>query len=428
MEEGSGVPVRDRCEPARGGPGRGDVAAARRELGLRVEQGSETELADRRSLLGRDVEGVLDRIGDHRCCDLWVAAGGAHEREAGLWRPGVLMRFEERRLGAGDVAASQADVAELDEWPAELAPHPGTKFRAGRERLRLGGIARPRHAQDLGAMDAAPPVDAAEGRTVSPALHDLGPVRCHVVACQPLRRADQLAVHHSGRQGVCAARHQQRPDLLELGETCVDVAVVDLHTGLGDAADDHGRLYPGLLAELDRPSRLLERRLEIAAHEALVGAGHGDQCVSRGVGVAGEQSFGSAQPAAHRCHQACVHHQVHRGHRCRPRRHHLVAVVAFEGMQGLPGLDRTLELTASIRRSGAELQRGGLCARREVVPDRVQEVACPAPVAALDRLLDIGQDLAGGRIRRAHCHSVTRDVAPEGCRTVPGATGSPIPG
>src|ERR671910_276843 len=108
-------------------------------------------------------------------------------------RPGVA-GGDEGLLGARQVALAQPDGAELDKRPPELPAHPGSQLVTGTERLGLGGVARSGDPQHLGPVDPAPAVDAAERRTMTPVLHDLGPLVRQIEAPESLRRADQLAV------------------------------------------------------------------------------------------------------------------------------------------------------------------------------------------------------------------------------------------
>ena len=165
--------------------------------------------------------------------------------------PHVSVGGDEGFLGPVQIALPQANRAELGQRPPELSPHPRSKVVARAERFGLGGIAGPRNPQDLGAMHAAAPVEAAEGAAGPPPFHRIGPLGRHLVQRQALRRAHELTQHHPGGEVVDLAGEQQRADVFELGETVGEVAGEDRDPGRGSPADHDGRRVPEPLAQVD---------------------------------------------------------------------------------------------------------------------------------------------------------------------------------
>ena len=292
-----------------------------------------------------------DGIVDERQRRGRVAPFETDEGETGLGRPCVVVRGQERFLGAVEIALAKSDVAELGQRPSELPPHPRAELLAGAERLLLRRGAGPRHPEHLGPMDAAPTVDPADRRSVAPALHDLGPLAGPVGQHEPLGRADELAVHHPGGQRIGTARHEKRRDLVELVESLGHAALEDGHPCGCHPTDHHGRRHIETLAELDRPRRFEPCRRHVAGHEPLVGADHRDDRVRGCVVVSFRQALRPLEPAPHRSHQPGVHHQVHGRHRRGPRRLDRI-VVDEEGVEVLERAHRRLEIAVSIGRLG----------------------------------------------------------------------------
>jgi hypothetical protein len=245
----------DRVELLAGPPGGVEVACGDGDLDLGIQQRREGQVSGRWTLLRRDADGVADGFVDEGGGTSNVAPGEAYPCEPGVRAPGVGVCRRERLLGAVDVAPSEPDVPQLCEGPAELASHPRSEVVAGTEGLRLGGVGRSAHPQQLGAVDATTSVDPAERGVMAPPLHDLGPLGGSIVHGQALGRADELAQHHPGRQRIDLPGHQQGAHLVELVEALVDVAVEDGDASRGHPADDHRRLDPVPVPELDRSHR-----------------------------------------------------------------------------------------------------------------------------------------------------------------------------
>src|SRR6185503_1631192 len=131
---------------------------------------------------------------------------------------------EEGLLRALEVTPPVADTTELDQRPAELAAQVGTQLLARTEdlHLRLGaGAAEP---QDLRAVDATAPVQAADGAHLGPALHGPGPLLRQIVLRERLQRAHDLAVDHPGRHRIDLAREHRDAGLVEGLEPVADLA------------------------------------------------------------------------------------------------------------------------------------------------------------------------------------------------------------
>ncbi|MCU0274599.1 MAG: hypothetical protein MUE34_15330, partial [Acidimicrobiales bacterium] len=208
-----------------------------------------------------------DRLGDQcgRCRH--VTLFEPEQSEAWMRAPHVAVRLEERLLGSLQVATPQADRAQLHQGPAELPSHPGPELGAGGERLLLRPVAGSGHAEHLGPMDPAPSADPADGVAGTPSGHDLGPLHGSVVEGEPLRRADELAVHHPGGEWIDLAGHQQHGDLVEVLDPAFEVAVEDPDTGTGDPADHDGGEHAEPFAEPDGECRLRACAVEVAAEE-----------------------------------------------------------------------------------------------------------------------------------------------------------------
>ena len=129
------------------------------DLDLSVQQRSEAEIAEGRLHLGGDVERVGDRVGDHVLGTGHVTLLQTKQCQTWVWRPTAFVRCEKGLLGTGEVAASQPDVAQFDQRPSELPPHPRSEFFACAQSFSLGKIAWTRHPQNLGAVYSAPTTD-----------------------------------------------------------------------------------------------------------------------------------------------------------------------------------------------------------------------------------------------------------------------------
>ncbi len=258
------------------------------------------------------------------------------------------MGREECLLGPGQVASSEPDVAELRQWPAELAAHPRPQFVTGGERLLLGEITGARHPQQFGAMHPAAAVDPAERGTMAPALHHLGPLLREVVHHQALGGADDLAVHHPRRQRIDLARHQEGADLVEHRESQLDVAVEDGDPRVGGPSDHDRREYTESFSEVDGEFGLLPRRRHVPAHEPLVRAHHRDHCMHRPLDFTIEEPFGLPEPPAYRRHESRVHHQVHGDHGGGPSGLEPVVPFELQGVERFPRVHAPFEVPRAV--------------------------------------------------------------------------------
>ena len=200
-----------------------------------------------------------------------VSLGETHEREARLGIPPGAVSRQQRLLGTGDVALVQSDPAELVQRPPQLATQVGPQLLAGHERLTLGLVARPTQPQDLGAVDPAAPVEAADRVRLAPPLHRLGPLLGHVVLGEALQRAHELAVDDAGRERIELPGHRRHAGFVEQRQTLLDVAVQDEQPGLGNPSDGaRRRVQPRThLDGLPGPS---PRAGRVAGQHPLVGA------------------------------------------------------------------------------------------------------------------------------------------------------------
>ncbi len=76
-------------------------------------------------------------------------------------------------------------------------------------------------------MDPAPSVEAPDGVRLAPPLHRLRPFLGHVVLCESLQGAHELAVDDACRERVEVSGDHRHPHLVEQGETFPHVAVQD---------------------------------------------------------------------------------------------------------------------------------------------------------------------------------------------------------
>ena len=194
-------------------------------------------------------------------------------------------------------------------------------------------------------------------------LHHIGPLRGEVGHQQPLRRADDLAVHHPGRERVGGTGHEEGTDLVEEFESDIEIAGEDRQASAARPPDHHGGRDIEALAQFDCGIGVHTRLVHRPTHEALVRPHHGDHRPHRMVPGSLEMAFGASQPPAHRRHQPGVHHQVHRDHRGDPTRLDALASADAQRMQVLPCLDAALEVAGTVRGFGSHLENVGRAAR-----------------------------------------------------------------
>ena len=120
-------------------------------------------------------------------------------------------------------------------------------------RLLLGLAAVAVHTEQLGAVDPAAAVDpAVEVASGALCLHGRGPFCGTVVLGEPLHGADQLAPHHPGGQRVDLVGEQDHGDLVEGGESLVDLAGEDAHPSRRHPTEGGGGYDAVPVTEVDR--------------------------------------------------------------------------------------------------------------------------------------------------------------------------------
>ena len=196
-----------------------EVAGRNLDLDLRLEQRRPPQLGVGRQLLRGHVQGVLERVADGGGRRGHVALGETHQRETGLRIPPGAMSGQEGFLRAVDVSLAQSDPSELGQRPPELASQVGAQLLARRERLLLGLVARPAQPEDLGAVDAAAPVEAPDGVRRAPPLHRLGPFLGEVVLRESLQGAHELAVDDPRGERIEVAGDRRHPGFVEQRQT-----------------------------------------------------------------------------------------------------------------------------------------------------------------------------------------------------------------
>ena len=109
--------------------------------------------------------------------------------------------------------------------PSSLSGQPISRRRYGRSSShassasRSASLARPAQPQDLGAMDAAAPMQTPDRVRLAPPLHRVGPLLGDVVLREPLQRADELAIDHARSR---ADRAPPRPSRRRLRRAAPD--------------------------------------------------------------------------------------------------------------------------------------------------------------------------------------------------------------
>src|SRR5262249_22087974 len=151
--------------------------------------------------------------------------------------PSDVVRREQCLFCAVDVAPAQANASELDERPAELTADIRPELVARHRELVLGVFELPAQAEDLTAMDATTPVDAADRIARGPTLHRVRPLFREVVLRESLQRAHELAVHDARREWIELAGGRRDTGLFEKSEPLVDFARDDEPARFGYAPD-----------------------------------------------------------------------------------------------------------------------------------------------------------------------------------------------
>ena len=250
-------------------------------------------------------------------------------------------------LGAFDVSRAKADPPELRQRPSHLAAQVRPQLLARAERLGFRFAAGPTQPQDLGAVDPAAPVEAADRVRLAPPLHRLGPFLGHVVLRESLQGADELAVDDTGRERIEVPGDRRHPDLVEQRQALLDVTVEDHQPGFGHAPEGaRRRVKPR--AQLDRPPRPRPSAGQVAGQHSLIRANDRKPRARRRLTPALQQPLGSCQPAPHRRHQSGIEEQVHRDANRRAGCGVLVAGLHAHRVRALPRLDRHVEMPRRV--------------------------------------------------------------------------------
>jgi hypothetical protein len=248
-----------------------------------------------------------------------VSLRQTHQREARLGLPPDAMRGQEGLLGAVNVPLAQPDPSQLAERPSHLPSQVRAQLLAGHQRLSLRLVAGPAQPEDLRAVYAAAPMQAADGVRLAPPLHGLGPLLCGVVLREPLQGADELAVHEPGRERIEVPGDRRHSHFVEQRQTSLDIAVQDAQPRRRHPPDRARRSFTPR-APLDRPLGPPPSALEVARQHPLVRADDRKPRVRGRLLLTLEKAFRPGEPAAHRRHQRGVQQQMHRdANRCARR-------------------------------------------------------------------------------------------------------------
>ena len=231
-------------------------------------------------------------------------------------------------------------------------------------------------------MDPAAPVKAADGIRLAPPLHRLGPFLGHVVLCESLQGAHELAVDDPSRERIEVPGDRRYPDLVEQRQALLDITAQDQQPCFCHLSEGARRRVM-LRTQLDGPPRPRSSAGEVAGQHALVRANHRKPSVRRRLTLTLEQPLGSCQPAAHRCHQGGIEEQVHRDANRRPRCRVLVASIHAQRVSALPRLDGHIEMARRVGDLAEQRQIGRTCETVHV--GLHQDVVGLLPIAARRR-------------------------------------------
>jgi hypothetical protein len=204
-----------------------EISAGDLDVDLRGKQRSPMEAVVGGTFLGGSEYWSVERIADAFYGSRDVALSETDGGETRLRIPSGAMRFEQRVFGAGNVTSAEADLAELGQRPPQLASKVGAKLVAGRDRFELCVSTSAAQPENLGAVNAAATVQAADGVRLTPPFHHLGPFLGQVILGDALQGAHQLAVHNARRQRIQLSRCRRDPHLLQQRQSGVDIAVED---------------------------------------------------------------------------------------------------------------------------------------------------------------------------------------------------------
>ena len=259
-------------------------------------------------------------------------------------------------------------------------------------------------------MYPAAAMDAADTASVAPPLHGLGPLLGEVVLSEPLEHAHQLAVDHSGRDGIEFTGDGGHRRLLDEVEAPTDLARQDHRMRLGHPTES-GRRRVAVRSRRDRTTRPFTGSAHVAHHQPLVALDDRQPGVDRGLVVPLEQALRPLHPAADRRHQRGVHQQVQGDPARRASRRERVTGTHRLGVRAFPRLDGHLEMAGGVgglgqqpeivdRQPGAA-RRLGRAGRRPAASHRRRPPRVPAPPAPFrsrrPSLTDLQADPRPGR-------------------------------
>ena len=329
---------------------------------------------------------MLERVSDGCRRQRHVALSQSHQGQARLRIPPRLAGLEERLLRTWKVAQLQSYPSQLGQWPPELPPQVRSQLRTSSQGLLLGLGGRPAQPQDLGTVNPAAAMNAADTASVAPPLHGLGPLLGEVVLGEPLEHADQLAVDHPGRDGVEFTGDGGHTRLLDEIQAPTDLARQDHRMCLGHPTEG-GRRGVAVRSRRDRPTRPFAGSAHVAHHQPLVAVDDRQPGVHRSLVVPLEQTLRPLHPAADRRHQRGVHQQVQGNPARRASRGERVTGTHRLRVRAFPRLDGHLEMAGRV---------GGLGQQPEIV-DRQEgllvgsdeQVVGPRPVTGGGRLASL---------------------------------------
>ena len=265
-------------------------------------------------------------------------------------------------------------------------------------------------------MHAAAAMDAADAASVAPPLHGLGPLLGEVVLTEPLEHAHQLAVDHSGGDGIELTGDGGHRRLLDEVEAPTDLARQDHRVRLGHPTES-GRRRVAARPHRDRTTGPFTGSAHVAHHQPLVALDEGHPGVGRGLVVPLEQALGSSYPASDRRHQRGVHQQVQGDASRRAGRRERVAGPHRLRVRAFPRLDGDLDMAGGVGDLG---QKPEIVEREPGVlvgPD--EQAVGPRPVTPGGCLAALRHQLCPGHV--VHRSPICRDGHLRAAVT-PGAT------
>ena len=210
---------------------------------------------------------------------------------------------------------------------------------------------------------------------------------------QPLEHAHQLAVQHSGRDGIELTGDGGHRCLVDQAEALADIAGQDHRVRLGHPADG-GRRRVADLSHRDRTAGPVTGGMYIADHQPVVALDDRKPGVRRSLLEPLEQSLRTPCPAADRGHQRGIHQQVEGDPSRRIGRRERIAGPHRLRMRAFPGLDRDIEMARGVRHLG---EPGQVVAGESVLLVHLDEqTERTRPVTGCSRVASLLQQLRFG--------------------------------